>query len=382
MKRYVSAMPYFSQRQIMQILSQTRAMLKGADKLSMGEHVRAFEEAFALYCGVRQGIATSSCSCALDVVFKALKLQAGDEVIVPTQTFFANASSVLLNGITLRLVGVNKDFMLTQELIESALTPQVKAIVIVHFAGLISPDIFHIANLAKQRQITLIEDCSHAHGAIAIDTKGVAHKAGSIGDVGVFSFYSTKILTTGEGGMIMSNHKTFINTCRAIANRGLKPQSVIEDFTTLGNNYRMPSFSAILGLAGLEHLEKALDKRERLTLAYKRHLRALIDNGTLRFQAIPKGFRHSFWRCIVFLHKHKASAILTALKSKQIHADAPYKPLLHKQPFLQHHPLVCATPSCEEVEQNHISLPLHEGLTLKDIAFISNTLKEVLHAKA
>ena len=379
MKKYFSACPYFTQRQIHHILKETRSMLRGDSKLSMGEAVVRFENEFAAYCKANNAIATNSCTSALDVVFKALELKHNDEVIVPTQTFFANASSVLANNIRLRLVDVDKDFMLSAHTIESAITPQTKAIVIVHFAGLISPDIFAIATLCKQRHITLIEDCSHAHGAIAIDSKGKSHKAGSIGDIAVFSFYSTKILTCGEGGMIVCKNKDFAFTCRSLANRGLKPYEEQEQFITLGSNYRLPEFSAIMGLSGLAALESQLAYRQKLSLAYKQYLHTFIKNKTISPQAIPSGFRHSFWRFIIFLHKHSPDNIIKYLKSYHIYADAPYKPLLHKQPLLANHPLVSYVPSTQPTIENHMSLPIHMGIKLKDVRFITSKLKEAFN---
>lgn len=373
-----TAFPYFSRAQRKQILKYTESMLRGKEMLTMGRAVREFEEKFAQYCGVRHGIATNSCTSALNIVFKELKLKDKDEVIVPTQTFFANASSVLNAGAKLKLVDVNQDFMLELKTIESAVTPHTKAIVIVHFAGLISPDIFKIKALCKQKGISLIEDCSHAHGAIAQDNDGKFHKAGSIGDISVFSFFSTKILTCGEGGIILCNNTSFGNACRARANRGLDPESKGEHFIYLGENYRMAEFNAVLGLSGLQALESKLAYRNKLATNYKIKLRHLENKGIISFQATPQGFRHSFWRFIVFLHAHNPKIIIKKLKALNIHADAPYKPLLHKQPLIESLEYTAFTPSKAPTPQNHISLPMHDAIKLKDTTYIAQSLKEVL----
>ncbi|TLD97739.1 DegT/DnrJ/EryC1/StrS family aminotransferase [Helicobacter jaachi] len=435
-KAYFSAFPHFSHAQIKRILSKTRAMLEGKSMLTMGKAVQEFEQSFARYCGLRHGIATNSCTSALNVVFRALGLGRSSDstrhaaqahsitnkaVLVPTQTFFANASSVLNCGADLVLVECDKDFMLSLDILQEALktteSRRIKAVVLVHFAGLISKDIFAIKSLCKKRGITLIEDCSHAHGAQAMDKQGKIHRAGSIGDIGVFSFFSTKILPCGEGGMIVCNDEALARKCRALANRGLDasaPKEAGESFIALGENYRLGEFNAILGCEGLEALESNLTYRNKLAAAYKRALAPLYKRGIVSFQEIPLGFYHSYWRFIVFLHKHDVSAVLAYLKARNIYADAPYKPLLHKQPLLEslqsrapdstmskpdaralHSRLdsrldatldsnarVHFIPHTPQTPQNHISLPLHCALKLKDITYITHILKEALHEKA
>lgn len=381
-KHYRSACPYFSPTQRKEILRRTQAILTGKEMLTMGNSVREFEKRFATYCGAKYGIATNSCTSALGVVFKELMLEKNDEVIVPTQTFFANASSVLNSGAKLRLVDTDKDFMLTLNIIESAITKHTKAIVIVHFAGLITQDIFKIKSLCEKHNITLIEDCSHAHGAIAIDSQGKAYKAGNIGDIGVFSFFSTKILTCGEGGMIVCNNKEFAYKCKARANRGLDSQSQFEHFVSLGENYRMTEFNAILGLVGLESLEANLAYRNKLATLYKDSLHTLSQKNLISFQSISNGFRHSFWRFIIFLTNHSPQSVIHHLKKYNIYADAPYQPLLHKQPLLHGIKNKVIFPLTSTTPQNHISLPIHLAIKASDVRFISKKLKEILNEKA
>ena len=377
-KHYKSAYPYFSHTQRQQILKRTKGLLKGEEMLTMGNAVREFEARFAAYCGAKYAIATNSCTSALNVVLRELGLGAEDEVIVPTQTFFANASSVLNSGARLRLVETDKNFMLTSDIVESAITQHTKAVVLVHFAGLITQDIFKIASLCRKHKITLIEDCSHAHGAIAVDSKDRVYKAGNIGDVSVFSFFSTKILTCGEGGMIMCNNKDFAYKCKARANRGLDSTTQGEHFISLGDNYRMAEFNAILGLVGLESLEATLAYRNKLATLYKDCLSVLSQKNLISFQNVPNGFRHSYWRFIVFIHNHSPQKVIKNLKAHHIYADAPYQPLLHKQPLLQKLHNKVAMPLHSTTPQNHISLPMHLGIKAGDVRFISKKLKEVL----
>lgn len=376
-KVYRAASPTFTPTQQKQILQSTKSMLQGKYMLSMGENVKAFESSFANYCNRAFGIATNSCTNALEIVLKALNLSKSDSVIIPTQTFFANASSVINANANIKLGECDESFLLSYEWLENNLTSEVKAVVIVHFAGSITKDIFKIKNLCKQKGVFLIEDCSHAHGAVALDSKGQEFKAGSIGDVGVFSFFSTKILTTGEGGMIVCDDKNLALNYRARANRGLDSTKSNEEFIVISSNCRMSEFCGILGLSGLQELENNLTHRQKLAKVYKKQLKNLLDSKILRIQQVPKGFRHSYWRFIVFLEiQGIRDKVLDSLKEFRIYADAPYKPLLHNQPLLQDSKI--KLPLTQNLANNHISLPLHNGITKKDAKFIAKKLKKIL----
>ena len=385
-KLYTTAFPYFSARDIASILRDSKAMLQGKSLLSYGQNVRAFEHSFSTYCGRKFGIACNSCTSALEVVFEYLiaesKLQQGDEIAISTQTFFACASAAINAtqklGCKLVLLDTNNQFLTSLESIKSAYSPRMKALILVHFAGAISSDVFAIRDFCKAQGMFLIEDCSHAHGAIAQDSDGEIYKAGAIGDVGVFSFFSTKILTCGEGGMIVGDDKALMHSVATRVNRRIDPLRQGEHFIAFGHNYRLSEFSAMLGCKQLEQLESSLAHRNKLALAYKRALKPLIDSKILRFQEVAPGFLHSFWRCIVFLdsaYSTKREEIIAQLKHDNIIAEAPYEPLLHKQPLLENAPFVRANCSnAEQLAKTHLSLPMHRKITLKDVAFIASRL--------
>lgn len=377
MKIYQSAFPYFSNQDIEEILLETKNMLNGKTMLSMGSNVTKFEKKFAKYCGVKYAVATNSCTSALNIIFKELKLDSKNEIIVPTQTFFANASSVINAGFKLKIIDTDNDFMCSYDIFKNSITKNTKAFVVVHFAGLITKDIFKIKKLCNEMGIILIEDCSHAHGAFAIDSEGKKYKAGSIGDIGVFSFFSTKIITCGEGGMIVSNDKDFILRCKARSNRGLDPRKKKQTFINFGENYRMAEFNAILGLKKLNNIETNIKYRNIIANNYKKFLCDFNNNNLIRYQVIEDGFRHSYWKFILFIKNINKQYILKELNKNGINAEAPYHPLLHKHPLIKSNKCINA----DKVARTHITLPIHEKITIEDCKFISHTLSKIIEQK-
>lgn len=371
MKSYKSALPYFPKHEIQTILEQTQSMLEGKSMLSMGENVSEFEKEFSSYHGVRFGIATNSCTSALTSVFKALDLKSGDEVILPVQTFFANLSSVLSVQAKPVFCDTDSDFLLRSDEVLKLISPKTKALVVVHFCGAISPDIFAIRDLCRLKNIFLIEDCSHAHGAQAMNAKGEIYKAGSLGDVGCFSFFSTKIITTGEGGMAICNDEDLAYRIRSYANRGLDPKSKIEHFIHYGDNFRMSEFCAFLGRSQLRCLDSFLSHRNHIAKIYKEALQGL----DLSFQSVSKGFLHSYWRFILFLQKTDREKLIAKLAEHHISAEAPYMPLLHKHDLVK---FSASCPRAENLASTHISLPIHLGIQESDAIFITSKLKEIL----
>lgn len=371
--KYTTAFPYFPQEEIDWILKETQLILSGEKMLSMGENVKKFEQDFAKYCGRSYGIATNSCTSALDTVLRSLNLSESDEVIVPTQTFFANLSSIVNSRAKPVFCDTDENFLMSFEDLKNKITLNTKAVVIVHFSGAISKDIFKIKEFCLQHRIVLIEDCAHAHGAYATDSSGKIFKAGSIGDFACFSFFSTKIMTTGEGGMIVCDDEAQALIFRSIANRGLNPLKKAEEFNHYGENFRLSEFNATLGLSQLRCLEDFVAHRNHIAQIYKTELNPFQD--FLRFQEVFEGYRHSYWRFIIFLKKHKPQEIVKKLAQKEICADAPYSPLLHQQPILAHQ---TPCPKAEGLSKTHISLPMHSKITSQDAKVIANHLKTIL----
>lgn len=373
--KYSSAFPFFPKKEINSILEKTKCILEGKSMLSMGQYVKEFEEKFAKYCNVNYAISTNSCTSALRVALKSLGLKKTDEVIIPAQTFFANLSSVVNIQAIPVVCDVDENFLFDYKSIKKLISNNTKAVVVVHFAGLISEDIFRLRAFLKKRNIALIEDCSHAHGAIATDKNGNKFKAGSIGDIGCFSFFSTKVMTTAEGGAIICNDEKIANFCKSYRNRGIDCKEQGENFIYYGENFRFTDFAALLGLSQLSNLEKFLNHRNKIANIYKEELLTLEEKNIISFQKIPSNFRHSYWRFIVFLHKHNPKQIIQKLKDNGINADAPYYPLIHNQPILNTHKRL---KKADKLSLLHICLPIHLKINKKDAKIIAKQFKGAL----
>ena len=367
-KIYNTCYPYFNTEDISEIIKETKQILQGNKLLTMGEHVKNFELKFSNYCGTRYAIATSSCTSALEITLSCLNLKKNDEVIVPVQTFIATGSAVLKSGAKIVFCDVDNNFLLDFNSLKKLISKKTKAVIVVHFAGMISQNIIKIKNYLKKRKIILIEDDAHSHGATF---NGI--KAGNIGDFGCFSFYSTKIMTTGEGGMITTNNKKKYEICASIRNRGIDINYRKELFINLGSNHRLTEFQALLGLFQLKRLNEYLKHRQNIASIYKKGLSKFIANGTIRIQECDKNSKHAYWRFIVFLEKHNRETITNQLNSFNIKVDAPYFPLLHEQPLFKDYKKF-EYENAKKLAQKHISLPINMLIKEVDAKFIVRKL--------
>lgn len=367
-KSFNTSFPYFYKDDIKQILKKTEEILSGNKMLTMSLNVKEFENKFSKYCNTKYAIATSSCTSALEICLSSLNLKTDDEVIVPVQTFIATGSSVLKTGAKIVFCDVDQNFLLDFKYLKNLITKKTKAVIIVHFAGMVSENIIKIKNFLKKRNIYLIEDAAHSHGA----TFGKL-KAGNIGDFGCFSFYSTKIMTTGEGGMITVNNRNKYEKCSSIRSRGMDIKRKDELFINLGSNYRVTEFQALLGLYQLKRLEHFIDHRNKIANVYKNGLSDFIKNKIIRIQETPKNSRHAYWRFIIFLEKHDREKIKKKLNLMKINVDSPYFPLLHKQPLFKNYGKYNCL-NAEKISQKHISLPVHMNISQRDAEFIIEKL--------
>ena len=233
--------------------------------LAQGPRVEEFEKKFARYSDTPIGIAVNSGTAALHAVLLALGIGPGDEVIVPAFTFFATASSVCMCGARPVFADVDEDtFNLSIESLEEQLTPKTRAVIGVHLFG--QPfDVRPVAEICGERGIHFIEDAAQAHGAIYH-----GKKVGSFGIAGCFSFYPTKNMTTGEGGMVTTADPDLAGTIRRYINHGQQEKYL---HTCIGYNFRMTDIGAAIGLAQLEKLDSFNKKRRETASYYDTHIR-------------------------------------------------------------------------------------------------------------
>jgi perosamine synthetase len=237
---------------------------------SMGKYITAFEEQFAAYCGARHGIACSSGTAAIHLAFAALGIGRGDEVIIPSFTLIVSANMVILSGAKPVLVDVDRrSWCIDPARIEEKITDRTKAIMPVHMYG--HPcDMDRIGEIAQRHRLSVVEDAAEAHGA---EYRG--RKLGAIGDAGCFSFYSNKNLTTGEGGMVVTNDDRLAAKCRLLRNQGFEEPRFVHQ--VVGFNYRMTNIQAAIGVAQCERIEQKVERKREIGRIYTNLLEAESD---------------------------------------------------------------------------------------------------------
>jgi dTDP-4-amino-4,6-dideoxygalactose transaminase len=223
---------------------------------TQGTRTKAFEEEFAAYHGATHGIAVTNGTHALEVVFQALGLGPGDEVIVPDFTFVATAGAVLFTGAVPVLVDVKPDtYCIDPDLVEKAITPRTRAIVCVHMGGH-PADLDRLVEIAGRRRLALVEDSAHAHSS---EWKG--RKVGTFGAAGTFSFQASKLMTAGEGGAILTNDSEFERMARSVHDCGRMPGKWFYDHFIYGSNYRLSEWQGAILRAQLTRAPEQARRR-------------------------------------------------------------------------------------------------------------------------
>lgn len=341
-----------------------------SNKLSMGENVTKFEQEFSSYTNSKYAIAVNSCTSALEVALKGLGVSEGDEVIVPCQTFIATGMSVhLVGGIPVFCEISKKDFCLDFQHMKQLVTKKTRGVILVHFVGLISEDIFKIKNFCEENNLFLIEDAAHAPGASINNIQ-----AGTIGDAGCFSFFPTKVITAGEGGMLTTNNDQLYNFSRSLQNRGLDMQSDKERYSYPGRNIRMTEMTAITGRVQLGHLDDYLERRRLIAGMYTEYF---LKNKLITVLLPSKDSSPSFWKYPILLNQNiDREKVLADLHKEKIFADLTYQPALHLQPVFQDilGTSVGDLPKSENILKQHICLPCHQNMTIDDAKFVIKIL--------
>jgi len=294
---------------------------------SAGKFVRQFEEMFASFCGAKYAIATSNGTTALHLAILALDIGPGDEVIVPTLTFIASANSVRYTGAT--PIFVDSDpytWNIDPELVEAAITPSTKAIMPVHLYGH-PADMDPILEIARRYELAVIEDAAEAHGALY---KGI--RVGSLGDIGCFSFYGNKIVTTGEGGMVVTNHAELAKKMRVLRDHGMTPEQRYYHHV-LGYNYRLTNIQAAIGVAQMEKVETILESKARIARTYDE---ALADIPGISLPPQAEWAVNVYWLYSILVDEKTYGMSrdqLIALLTENGFETRPFFPPVHMQPI-------------------------------------------------
>jgi perosamine synthetase len=334
--------------------------------LAQGESVKRFEEDFSRYLGVKHSIAVNNGTVSLDLTMKALDLKPGDEVITPAFTFIATANCALYQGLRPVFADVDaRTFNIDPDDLQKRITARTRAVIGVHLYG--QPfDLAAISEICQDKKIFLVEDCAQAHGA---EYRG--QKVGSFGTAGCFSFYPTKNMTTGEGGMITTDDDDLAERLRLLRSHG---DTGKYNHTTLGYNYRMMNIQGAIGLAQLKRLEEFTARRIENAAFLNDNIR--IKGITTPYQA--EGVRHVYHQYVVRVEESFAGSrekLMEYLQANGIGSAVHYPRTVYEQPLYRK--LGYTSESCpvsEEVSHMVLSLPVHPSLTREDLLHICETV--------
>jgi len=338
--------------------------------LVQGDKVKLFEEKFAEYIGMEHAVAVANGTMALDTTLKALGLGPGDEVVTSAFSFIASSNCVLYQGAKAVFADIDRrTFNIDPTDVAEKITANTKAIIPVHLFGQ-PADMDGLNEIAKDNGIALVEDAAQSHGA-----KYKGRKTGSLGDVGCFSFYATKNMTTCEGGMIITNNSELAKRARLLRDHG---QTEKYHHTILGYNYRMTEASAAVGLVQLRKLD-GLNRRRNENAS-------LLTKGIEKIPGLTPPYvnddvKHVFHQYIIKVEKDyplERNKLAEHLRKRGIGVAVHYSTPIYKQPLykrLGYEKTIC--PMAEEAYKRVLSLPVHPTVTEEDIRYILDVLREV-----
>lgn len=366
-----AAQIHFPEEDIADIQREFADILR-TGQLVLGERTRIFEKEFAEYLGAENALAVSSGTAALEIAMRCIGVE-GKNVIVPANTFYATAGAVLHAGAKLKLGDIeNETFGLDSESAVKLIDDDTAAIVVVHIGGTPSKDLMKLRQICDERGIKLIEDSAHAHGS-SVDGK----KVGTIGDIGTFSFFPTKVMTSGEGGMVVSNNQDVIKNGRIYRDQG-KASGGRNFHTHLGYAWRMSEIHALLGISQLHRLDEFIANRRMIARIYDDGLNSLPGVSPAK---IPAGMESNYYKYIAMLGNDVDRESLKAEMKRlgvslsgEVYGDG-----LHSQPVFQnrYEGNNSGFSNTDDFCAKHICLPISGIMTEEDAHYVLKKLYEV-----
>ncbi|RME37254.1 MAG: DegT/DnrJ/EryC1/StrS family aminotransferase, partial [Planctomycetota bacterium] len=343
--------------------------------LSLGPKLTAFEDAFAAYCGTAHAVACSSGTAALHTVLTAWNLGPGDEVVTTPFSFIASSNAILMTGAKPVFADIDpRTWNIDPAEVERAITPRTRALLPVDVFGVPAP-LDALRDIARSRNLLILEDACEALGSAY-----QGRRCGSLGDAGVFGFYPNKQITTGEGGMIVTDDESLARRCRSLRNQGRDEDGDWLTHTRLGYNYRLGEMQCALGLAQLARIDEILAARGRV---YQWYRQRLADERRLQWQEAEPDATISRFVLVVRLRdeydRTDRDRILAALRERGIGCSNYFAPI-HLQPFYAerfgYRP--GSFPRCEALAARTIALPFHHELTQRDVDRVCGELQRLL----
>jgi dTDP-4-amino-4,6-dideoxygalactose transaminase len=370
--RVPAARVVFSDADRAEILAYVDEALRGG-ALTLGPRTEALEAAFAHRHDAPHAVAVSSGTAALEIALRSLGVE-GREVVVPANTFFATAAAVMHAGGAPRFADVAPDTLaLSLATTEAALTDATVGVIVVHIGGLVTPEVEAIRELCDQRNLFLLEDAAHAHGA------GLnGRPAGTFGVAAGFSFYPTKVITSGEGGMVLTADERLRDEARIYRDQG-KAAFVGGAHVRLGAAWRMSELHAAVGLVHLRRLDEFVATRRRVAARYDAALR---DVDGITPLVPPRGCEHSYYKYPALLDagidREAVRARLREDHGVALSGEVYARPLQHEPVFsgVAHGPL----PVAEDVCARHVCLPVHSDMSDAEADIVVDALTATLES--
>jgi len=338
-------------------------------RLALGPHIKEFEDLIASYVNVKYAIAVNSGTSALHLIVRSLGIGQGDEVLVPSFTFAASVNAFLYEGATPVFVDIEQETLnLDPGDLERKITPKTKAIMAVDVFGH-PAEWDEILRIAEKYNLYVIDDSCEALGA---EYKG--RKIGQFGDAGAFAFYPNKQITTGEGGIIVTNNKKIAELCRSMRNQGRGEMGAWLHYERLGFNYRMDEMSAALGVSQFKRIETFLAKREQVAKWYNEQLAGL---NWVRPLVVRPYVRKSWFVYVVILSGGiERDLTMKQLEKYGVPCRAYFTPV-HLQPYIKekYGCIEGELPVTESMARRTIALPFHNNLSKDEVNYVVNALK-------
>lgn len=374
-KKLYRAKPFFPEEDQKEIIKAWEEILE-TGMFIQGKYVSEFEKEFASYCNTSYAIATNSGATALEVALRATNIE-GKKFLVPTQTFVASVSAIVRSNNIPVITDIDPETQcLSLPIIKQYVDKDTAGIMWVHMAGRISPDYWEIKKYCDENNLIIIEDASHAVGA-SIDNV----KAGNLGLAGCFSLFATKIITSGEGGMITTNDAEFAERCRIIRNHGsVRNEGRVAGLdygvscTYASSNYRMPEMAASVGLTQIRRVDEFVSKRNEIAKRYAEQL----DSSKITIASIPDNTVMTWWQYIVLLPEGtslegREKFCEELLQRFNIPTANAYWPACHEQPaFLDY--VKGTYPVADDILHRHVALPMYFEMDLEQVDYVAQSV--------
>lgn len=342
--------------------------------LTQGKKTTEFEYLVAEYTKSRHALAMSSATTGLSISLSALDISPGDEVIIPAFSFPATANVIENFGAKPVFIDIELEtYNINASLIEEKITSKTKVVMPVHAFGLMA-DMISIMDLCAQYDLAVLEDAACALGA-SLNGK----MAGTFGQLGVFSFHPRKVITTGEGGMVITSRDDLADKIKILRSHGSVPKEIYLEFIESGFNYRLSDINSAIGVIQMSKLENILNIREQLALKYNELLK---NSPLIAIPRQPENYRHTFQSYVVLIKKSGVrDEIIKGLRREGIECTlGTYG--MHLQPYYKqkYHLDSSEFKNATSAHENALTLPLHHKMKISDLEFVADSLISTLNS--